>query len=206
LEPIINNLKRDISISEGKLNQAIGRKGLERLNEREKYRRSLKTPEGKVYIKDIKNKLKEITDHPRDYLLGRREAALKNNRTLKFDLLNSLKKLRIKRYASDPILRVFIPKDNGKLRGLGIPTLKDRTLQMLLKLVMEPYLEPLGDKGSFGYRPGRDTRQAVAYLHRKLQVFQKLGLTTRKATVINQIKLPKGNEHLREAVKKEINK
>jgi hypothetical protein len=43
--------------------------------------------------------------------------------------------------------------------------MKDRVLQMLLKLVMEPYLEPLGDKHSFGYRPGRNCHQATAYLH-----------------------------------------
>lgn len=94
----------------------------------------------------------------------RMRRAAKHNTTLKRTLLESLKDTKIKNYKASPILRVYIPKDDGRLRPLGIPTLKDRTLQMLLKIIVEPYLEPLGDPSSFGFRPGRTCHMAVASL------------------------------------------
>lgn len=170
LQPIIDLLKRTISISEGKTDQAIKRKGPENLNEREKLRRYLKTPVGKIRVRKSMELLTIITNDPMKYLQDKIEKDTKYNLTLKFALLQSLKKLRIRNYKSDDVLRVFIPKANGKLRPLVIPTLKDRTIQMLLKSVMEPYLEPLGDRTSFGFRPGRNCHQATSYLHHRLQV------------------------------------
>ena len=91
------------------------------------------------------------------------DRAGKHNLSLKIALLNSLKDRKLKAYKADPILRTNIPKYSA-LRALCIPTLKDRCLQMLLKIIMEPYLEPLGDPSSFGFRPGRSCHMALASL------------------------------------------
>jgi RNA-directed DNA polymerase len=64
-----------------------------------------------------------------------------------------------------PVRQTTIPKKGGKVRYLGIPTLRDRVAQMALKLILEPIFEADFYLSSYGYRPGRRAQDAIAEIH-----------------------------------------
>ena len=72
------------------------------------------------------------------------------------------KELRENAYRASPLRRKYIEKANGKMRPLGIPTVKDRVVQCAVKIIIEPIFEEDFHDCSFGFRPNRSAQDAVA--------------------------------------------
>ena len=77
------------------------------------------------------------------------------------NMLELRRQLTEDRYKAPPVLRVMIPKGDGRERPLGIPTVKDRIAQTTIKQIMEPIFEKVFCDCSFGFRPGRSQIDAI---------------------------------------------
>lgn len=175
LQGKIFKLKAKINLSKGKTDQAIKRKGKKKLIERELLRRHLKSPKGKFFLHDLKEQYSKMVSDPVEYILNERLKNLEHNKKLKFLLLKEIKYYKLINFSPEPVKNIEIFR-SGSLASLSkgdvqiksILSIRDRAVFTLLNLIMESYMEPLGDPHSFGFRLGRDTQQAVSVIANRI--------------------------------------
>lgn len=106
----------------------------------------------KAYLQVVRNKGAEGVD-------GMKYTELKDYLIEHGEVIKEL--IRTRKYKPQPVKRVEIPKENGKVRKLGIPTVLDRYIQQAIVQVLTPIYEPIFSDASYGFRPNRCCQMAV---------------------------------------------
>ena len=101
----------------------------------------------------------------------------------RIELYYEISRLDMREYVPLPVKRIYIPKPDGKKRPLGIPTLKDRCIQSMVKNCLEPEWEATFEATSYGFRSGRSPHDALSRIYNTLSV-KKIG-SNRKLWVLD---------------------
>ena len=83
---------------------------------------------------------------------------------LKANFMSIKEQIRARTYKPQPVLRVEIPKPNGGVRKLGIPTVIDRVIEQAITQILTPIFDPMFSDNSYGFRPNRRCEQAIVKL------------------------------------------
>jgi len=139
--------------------------------QRKLYQKAKQEPKFRFYLLYDKVYRLDILGHAYDLVRANKGAAGVDGQTFECIeetergaqeyLENLAQELRAKMYNPMPVRRVYIPKADGGKRPLGIPTIKDRIVQMATKLVIEPIFEADFQENSYGFRPKRNAHQAM---------------------------------------------
>ena len=106
----------------------------------------------RAYLQVVRNKGAEGVD-------GMKYTELKEHLELNGEIIKE--QLRTRKYKPQPVLRVEIPKPNGSVRNLGVPTVTDRFVQQAIAQVLTPIFEEQFHDHSYGFRPNRSAHQAI---------------------------------------------
>lgn len=101
---------------------------------------------------------------------GTDNCTIEDIKTIPTDKLVEIVQRKLSYYQPKPVRRVEIPKPNGKLRPLGIPTIIDRLVQQCILQVLEPICEAKFHERNNGFRPNRSTENAISQCNRMIQV------------------------------------
>jgi RNA-directed DNA polymerase len=110
---------------------------------------------------NILSSIKKVTSVNKGRLTPGLDELVYPNPEEKAALFKEIWFLDLKTHKAVPVKRVFVPKPNGKLRPLGIPTITDRVLQQMLKNALEPEWEAHFESSSYGFRPARSVDDAI---------------------------------------------
>lgn len=112
--------------------------------------------------------IKRVTQNNKDKRTAGVDAEIILTSSDRLRLYNLLKGYNIKYIIPKPAKRLYIPKKNGKMRPLGIPVIKDRIFQNIVKNALEPQWEARFGPSSYGFRPKRSAQDAIVNLFTKL--------------------------------------
>jgi Reverse transcriptase (RNA-dependent DNA polymerase) len=144
--------------------------------QRKLYRKAKQEPDFRFYLLYDKIYREDILSHAYELAKANKGAPGVDGQTFEAIESEGLEKwmegirkdLRDKTYKPQPVRRVLIPKPGGGERPLGIPTIRDRTVQTAAKLVLEPIFEADLESEAYGYRPKRSAHDAIQKVHKLL--------------------------------------